>query len=122
MAPENPQHVEKGRVQREHREHALSAADSAERVLPLFESVFPNDDRPRSAIAAARAWARGDIRVGETRKAALAAHAAARDATAYPAACAAARAAGHAAATAHVITHAGAVSLYADKARAAARS
>jgi hypothetical protein len=92
-------------------------------VLPLFESQFPNDDRPRKAIEAARAWARGEIRVGEARTAALAAHAAARDAAAHPAACAAARSAGHAAATAHVVTHARAVSLYADKAvaRSAAR-
>ena len=32
----------------------LFAADCAERVLPLFEAVFPNDGRPREAIRAAR--------------------------------------------------------------------
>ncbi|MCX6093464.1 MAG: hypothetical protein NTY63_01405 [Candidatus Bipolaricaulota bacterium] len=103
-----------------HKSRALEAADCAERVLALFESQFPNDDRPRKAIEAARAWARGEIRVGAARTAALDAHAAAREAATHPAACAAARAAGHAAATAHVATHARAVRLYADKARAAA--
>ncbi len=33
----------------------LFAADCAERVLPLFEAQRPGDDRPRKAIAAARA-------------------------------------------------------------------
>jgi len=108
----------------QHKEQALWAADSAERVLPCFEEAFPNDGRPRQAIEAARAWARGEIRVGEARAAALAAHAAARVAIAGPAAgctaarraaSAAARAAGHAAATAHVITHARGVTFYVDK-------
>lgn len=39
----------------------LSAADFAERVLPLFEKERPNDDRPRNAIIAARQFARGEI-------------------------------------------------------------
>ena len=39
----------------------LFAADCAEDVLHLFERVFPDDDRPRLAIAAARAFANGDI-------------------------------------------------------------
>src|SRR3990167_6808737 len=39
----------------------LFAADCAERVLPLFERECPNDMRPREAIAAARAYARGEI-------------------------------------------------------------
>ncbi len=100
----------------DHKSRALEAADCAERVLPLFENRFPNDDRPRKAIEATRAWARGEIRVSAARGAALGAHAAARDAAGCPAACAAARAAGHAAATAHVVTHARAVKTYADRA------
>jgi hypothetical protein len=32
------------------------AADCAEQVLPVFESRFPGDDRPRKAVQAARAW------------------------------------------------------------------
>ena len=39
----------------------LFAADCAERVLPLFEQRHPDDIRPRQAIAAARAFARGEI-------------------------------------------------------------
>ena len=39
----------------------LFAADCAERVLRLFEAKYPNDDRPRKAIEAARAFARGEI-------------------------------------------------------------
>ena len=41
-------------------EQRLIAADFAERVLPLFEAQYP-DDRPRNAIEAARAYARGEI-------------------------------------------------------------
>lgn len=89
----------------EHRLLVLRAADLAELVLPYFENQHPQDQRPRQAIAAARAWARGEIAVGEARAAAVAAHAAAREATDPPAR-AAARAAGHAAATAQVASHA----------------
>ena len=83
----------------------LWATDCAEHVLPIFETQHPADDRPRKAIEAGRAWACGDIAVPEARKAAFAAHAAARDAD-EPAVRAAADAAGHAAATAHVADHA----------------
>ena len=37
----------------------LFAADCAEAVLPIFERDYPNDDRPRKAIEAARLFARG---------------------------------------------------------------
>lgn len=36
-------------------------ADCAEHVLPIFEARYPDDDRPRRAIEAARAWLRGDV-------------------------------------------------------------
>lgn len=39
----------------------LFAADCAERALTIFEREHPNDDRPRKAIEAARAYARGEI-------------------------------------------------------------
>ena len=39
----------------------LMAADFAESVLPLYESRYPNDNRPRDAIVAARQFARGEI-------------------------------------------------------------
>jgi len=104
---------------RDRRAQAAWAADCAERVLAYFEDVFPGDDRPRKAIEAARAWARGEIRIGEARAAALEAHAAARAASAHPAAVAAARSAGHAAATAHMASHARHAAAYAKKAAAA---
>lgn len=91
---------------------ALWAADCAEHVLPHFEKKYPGDDRPRKAIEAARAWTRGEIRVGEARAAAVAAHAAARDAD-EGAARAAARATGHAAGTAHMAAHARHAAAYA---------
>jgi hypothetical protein len=60
----------------DHESLALWAADCAEHVLPRFEEQYPEDERPRKAIEAARAWARGEIRVGEARAASVAAHAA----------------------------------------------
>lgn len=92
----------------DHIEQMLWACAAAERALPVFEQVFPDDPRPREAIAAGRQWAEGEITMTMARKAAFAAHAAARVAKAAsnPSAERAARAAGHAAATAHVIDHA----------------
>jgi len=43
----------------------LWSADCAERVLGLFEKVIPDDNRPRQAIEAARAYARGTISIEE---------------------------------------------------------
>lgn len=86
-----------------HQALALWAADCAERVLPLFEREKPQDTRPTEAIAAARAWARGDITMMQAREFAYAAHDAAREVTG--AASEAARAAGHAVATAHMADH-----------------
>ncbi len=65
----------------DHRALALWAADCAEHVLPYFEARRPGDDRPRRALESARAWARGEIRSGAARAAAVAAHA--RPAAAY---------------------------------------
>lgn len=94
------------------------ACDVAERVIVKFENAFPEDNRPRKAIEAGRMWARGELKMIDARKAAFAAHDAARcaKAAAQEKAEAAARAAGHAAATAHVITHAPHVCNYALKA------
>lgn len=39
----------------------LFACDCAEHVLLLFERIFPHDDRPRTAIATARAYAHGQV-------------------------------------------------------------
>jgi hypothetical protein len=84
---------------------AVWAADCAERALPLFEAQAPGDRRPRDAIDALRAFARGERRMGELRALSARAHAAAREVR-DPAAVAAARAAGQAAATAHMAAHA----------------
>jgi hypothetical protein len=102
----------------EHRLLALWAAACAEHVLPLFENCS-SDDRPRRAIDAARAWAKGGISVGAARKAAVAAHAAARRVKSRSAS-AAARAAGHAVATAHMADHSLGPCVYAPKAVKAA--
>ena len=60
---------------------AAWAADCAERVLGLFETAYPGDDRPRNAIETCRTWVRtGVFRMAEIRGASLGAHAAARDA------------------------------------------
>ncbi len=100
---------------------AIWAADCAERVLPFFEKICPKDGRPRKAIDACRRWVRtGVFKMADIRKAALAAHAAARKAKENNAACFAARAAGQAVATAHVPQHAFGASYYALKAVAAA--
>jgi hypothetical protein len=98
-----------------HQSIAFWAADCAERALSHFESTLPFDERPRRAIEAACAWARGEIKCGQARAAAVAAHAAARE-TDDEAARAAARSAGHAAATAHMVGHAKHAAAYAVKA------
>jgi hypothetical protein len=93
---------------------AVWAADCAERVLGLFEAEAPGDSRPRDAIARLRAFARGELGVGEARRR-FVAHAAAREVTAPPAV-AAARAAGQAASIPHMGAHALGAAAYAAKA------
>jgi hypothetical protein len=107
--------------EQDHRALATWAADCAGHVLPTFEKMVPHDNRPRKAIEAARLWVQGALPMVEARKAAFAAHAAARDAQDVTAQLAA-RAAGHAAATAHVADHARHAADYALKAVASAKS
>ena len=100
---------------------AIWAADCAERVLPLFEEVFPNDDRPRKAIEVCRMWVRtGVFKMADIGGASLAAHAAARAAQENEVASLAAHAAGQAVATAHVPQHAFGGAYYALRAIAVA--
>jgi hypothetical protein len=80
----------------DHKALVLWATDCAEHVLPYFEAQFSDDNRPRKAIEAGRAWVRGELALSEARAAAFAA-----------------RAAGHAAATAHVAGHAAHAASYA---------
>lgn len=90
-----------------HKLFGLKAANEAERVLPFFEKERPNDNRPRHAIEAIKAWAQGKLVLGmkEVRKLSLDSHAAAREVKS-DAAKFAAHAAGQAVATWHVPTHA----------------
>lgn len=98
---------------------AIWAADCAQHVLPFFEEVQPDDDRPRRAIELVRAWARGELAMSESRAAGGHAMAAARNLNG--AARYAAYAAGQAAVVAHVAAHELGAAAYAIKAvRAAA--
>jgi len=102
----------------DHRLLALWAAACAEHVLPLFESEQPGDPRPRHAIEQIRAWARGEIRMSDSRAAGGHAMAAAR--VLRGAARHAAFAAGQAAVVAHVAAHELGAAAYAIKAARAA--
>lgn len=113
---ETKKRIEELLAKLDHKAKALWAADSAKRVLPLFEDGYPGDDRPRKAIKAALAWAMGKLKMADTQKYVLAAYAAAREAD--QTAGAAARAAGHAAATAQFADHATHAADYAAKAAA----
>jgi hypothetical protein len=100
---------------------ALWAAECADHVLDLFESVRPQDPRPRQAIEHAPAWVRGEVKMMHARATAGHAMGAARDLSGAPRY--AAYAAGQAAAVAHVAAHELGAAAYAIKAvRAAAPS
>lgn len=100
---------------------ATWALDCAERVLPLFEVLRPEDHRPSDALKVGREWVRtGIFSMPVIRKASLDAHAAAKDIKENDAACFAAHAAGQAVATAHVPQHAYDGAYYALKAVVAA--
>lgn len=102
----------------DHHRLAIWAADCAEHVLHHFEEARPADDRPRLAIELARAWARGEVTMTESRTAAGHANAAARDLRGAPRD--AAYAAGQAAAVAHVAAHELGAAAYAIRAAQAA--
>jgi hypothetical protein len=102
----------------DHQLLALWAATCAEHVLHLFESNQPLDLRPRQAIAQARAWVRGQVKVSQAREAAGHANAAARDLRGAPRH--AAYACAQAAAVAHVAAHELGAAAYAIKAARAA--
>jgi len=87
----------------DHRLLADWALRCAEHVLHLFEDHQPGDSAPREAIDAGRAWIRGEVRMGDARRAAFLANAAAREMP-DPAKFAA-LSAGQAAAVPHVAAH-----------------
>lgn len=94
---------------------AAWAADCAERVLAAFEAEAPADDRPRDAIARARAFGRGELTAAQEIRRRFVAGGAAREVSS-PAAVAAARAAAQAAAVAHMGAHGLGAAAYAAKA------
>ena len=94
---------------------AAWAADCAERVLHLFEAEAPDDGRPRTLIARARSYARGELRTGDEIRRRFAGGVGAH-AVRAPAAVAAARAAGQAAAVCHMGAHALGAAAYAVRA------
>ena len=102
----------------DHRLLALWAADCAGHVLHLFEQARPGDDRPRRAIEAARAWARGEITMMQARAAGGHAMGAARELKGP--AREAAFAAGQSAVVAHVAAHELGAAAYAIRAARAA--
>ena len=106
-----------------HKLFGLKAANEAERVLRYFEAERPNDQRPRAAIDAIRAWAEGRRTLGmkTVRKLSLDAHAAARAAVS-DAAKFAAHAAGQAVGTWHAPAHALGAFGYAGRARIAGQN
>ena len=86
----------------------------AKRVLHFYTDTFPNDRRPQDALAALQKWIdTGEFSMQVIRKAALDAHAAAREVGEDNPARSAARSAGQAVSTAHVREHAIAASSYA---------
>ncbi|MCO5953496.1 putative immunity protein [Microbacterium yannicii] len=94
---------------------AAWAADCAERVLTVFESEAPDDERPRDAVERARAFSRGDLTAaGEIARRFVAGRAA--QSAISPAAVAAARAAAQAAGVAHMGAHALGAAAYAARA------
>jgi len=94
------------------------AATCAEHVLPLFEAEAPDDDRPRDAIARARAFSRGELdAAGEIRRRFVAGRAA--TAVSSAGAVCAARAAAQAAGVAHMGAHALGAAAYAARAAGA---
>jgi hypothetical protein len=82
------------------------AVDYAEKVLlPLWYKHYPDDDRPKNSLAAAREWLSGLIKLPQAKTMILECHAAAREAEGKPVAQAAARAIGQSASTIHSATH-----------------
>lgn len=99
------------------------AADYArEHVLPVYESTYPEDFRPREALQNALGWLHGTVRYADAKQTNYDAHAAATQAQAHPAAQAAARAAAHAALTIHVPIHCLGLAFYGTAALAYAKA
>lgn len=95
-----------------HRQLMKWAIECVEHVLPLLNNI---DERLSHALIVAKEWEKGDTTVGAARKASVAAHTAAREAS-DPVSVAVARSMGHTVATAHMADHALGGALYALRA------
>jgi hypothetical protein len=96
----------------QHRQLITWASACAAHVLPL--SGEKPDERLEHALRIAKAWAQGNASTGDAMKAAVAAHAVARESS-DPASIAAARSVGQAVATAHMADHSLGAAWYALK-------
>jgi hypothetical protein len=103
----------------DHQLLALWAAECADHVLGYFEREQPDDPRARNAVAAARAWARGDMPMTEAR--AIGGHAMGAARPLAGAARFAAYSAGQAACVGHVAEHDLGAAAYAIKAAQSAQ-
>ncbi len=100
-----------------HKTLAIWAIDCSLRVMPYFEEKYPQDYRPRQALATLRTWIdTGVFKMPIIRKASLDSHAAAREVGEDNAARSVARACGQAVATAHVPLHSYGSAIYAQQA------
>jgi hypothetical protein len=97
----------------QHRQLIKWACDCSEHVMYLLANVI--DYRVASALIVAREWENENATTGAAMKAAVVAHAAAREFT-NPVFAAVARSAGHAVATAHMADHSTGAADYALKA------
>ena len=83
----------------------LWALELAEETVRELESRYPDDHRPREAVAAARAWAAGEIKMPLAKRAILDCHAMAKELV-EPADIARCHAVGQACSTVHTEVHA----------------
>jgi len=91
----------------------LWSLDYAEaHLLPVFEREFPDDTRPREALANSRGWLEGRVKFVDAKDTNNGAHNAATAAEGHPAAQAAARAIAHASLTIHVSAHCMGIAFY----------
>lgn len=87
--------------------------DYAEKfLLPIYKSIYPEDDCLQNALNASRAWQAGELKLPVVKKLIQEVRNAAKEAEENPAAQAAARAVGQAAASIHTSTNALGIAFY----------
>ena len=93
-----------------------------EHILPVYESAYPADTRPRDALQNAIGWLEGRVTFSQAKETNYGAHQAATQAEGNYPAQAAARAAAHAALTIHVPAHCLGIAFYGTAALAYAKA